>query len=124
MDIRVVHGDALKTEADVLVLKYAQATYGVDEAVVGKFDAIYPSVRNVLPKPGKVLLFETEGHLAVPMVLFVGVVDLRSFEYKAIREFAHRALASLAGSRAEAGHVLFTLHGAGYGLDESEAFRA
>jgi hypothetical protein len=56
--------------------------------------------------------------------LFVGVVDLRSFEYEAIREFSHRALASLAGPRSGAEHVAFTLHGAGYGLDESEAFRA
>jgi hypothetical protein len=32
--IRVVHADALTYPADLLVLKYAQALYGVDEAVV------------------------------------------------------------------------------------------
>lgn len=31
MDIQVAHGDALETDADVLVLKHAQATYGVDD---------------------------------------------------------------------------------------------
>ena len=41
---------------------------------------------------------ETNGHLAARTVLFVGAVDLRSFEYEAIRGFARRALASLATS--------------------------
>lgn len=124
MDIQVAHGDVLETDADVLVLKHAQATYGVDELVVERLEAIGTDVRSVLPKPGEFRLFDTAGHLAARTVLFVGVVELRSFEYKAIREFARRAMASLAVSKPTAVHVAFTLHGAGYGLDESEAFRA
>lgn len=124
MDIQVVHGDALETDADVLVLKHAQATYGVDDLVVGRLEAVGVAVREALPKPGGFRLVETKGHLAARTVLFVGVVDLRSFEYEAIREFARRALTSLAGSMPATAHVVFTLHGAGYGLDESEAFRA
>jgi hypothetical protein len=124
MNIQVMYGDALQTDADVLVLKYAQSTYGVDELVVERLEAIDSSVRKALPKAGGFQLFETRGQLAARTVLFVGVVDLRSFEYEAIREFAHRALASLAKSKPDAAHVAFTLHGAGYGLDESEAFRA
>ena len=57
-------------------------------------------------------------------MLFVGVVDLGSFDYAAIREFARRALTTLAETLPAARHVAFTLHGAGYGLDEAEAFRA
>jgi hypothetical protein len=75
MDIRVLQGDALEISADVLVLKYAQGLYGVDELVVDRLEATGPAVRNTLPKPA-------------------------------------------------ASHIAFTLHGAGYGLDESEAFRA
>ena len=124
MNIQVTYGDALETDADVLVLKYAQSTYGVDELVVERLEAIDSSVRKALPKPGGFQLFETRGQLGARSVLFVGVVDLRLFEYDAIREFAHRALASLAKSKPDVAHVAFTLHGAGYGLDESEAFRA
>jgi hypothetical protein len=124
MNIQVTYGDALQTDADVLVLKYAQSTYGVDELVVERLEATDSSVRRALPKPGGFQLFETRGQLGARTVLFVGVVDLRLFEYDAIREFAHRALAALAKSTPDAAHVAFTLHGAGYGLDESEAFRA
>lgn len=124
MNIQVAQGDALETDADVLVLKHAQATYGVDEVVVERLEVTLGGVRSMLPKPGGVRLFETYGHLAARSVLFVGVVDLRSFGYEAIREFAQRALASLATSNPTVAHVAFTLHGAGYGLDESEAFRA
>jgi len=124
MDIQVAHGDALETVADVLVLKHAQATYGLDELVVERLEASGGGIRNKLPQPGRVRLFETDGRLAARMVLFVGVVGIDSFEYQAIREFAHRALASLAASNPTAAHVAYTLHGAGYGLDESEAFRS
>src|SRR5262245_43723791 len=124
MNIQVMHGDALEFDADVLVLKHAQTTDGIDELVVERLEAIGSAVREWLPKAGRVRLFETKGHLAARAVLFVGVVDLRSFGYEAIREFAGRALASLAKSKPNAAHVAFTLHGAGYGLDESEAFRA
>lgn len=124
MNIQVYHGDVLETDADVLVLKHAQATYGVDKLVVERLEATGTEVLSMLPKPGGFRLFDTKGHLAARTVLFVGVVDLRSFEYQAIRDFARRALSSLAVSKPAAVHVAFTLHGAGYGLDESEAFRA
>ncbi len=124
MDIRVLQGDALEISADVLVLKYAQALYGVDELVVDRLEATGPAVRDTLPKPDGFRLIDTGGHLAAKSVLFVGVVALRAFGYEAIREFSKRALTSLAGAKPAASHIAFTLHGAGYGLDESEAFRA
>jgi hypothetical protein len=124
MDIRVLQGDALEISADVLVLKYAQALYGVDELVVHRLEATGPAVRDTLPKPDGFRLIDTGGHLAAKSVLFVGVVALRVFGYAAIREFSKRALTSLAGAKPAASHIAFTLHGAGYGLDESEAFRA
>jgi hypothetical protein len=123
MEIRVLQGDALEISADILVLKYAQALFGVDEIVVDRLEATKP-VRDTLPRPGSFKLFDTEGNLAAKNVLFVGVVVLRAFGYEAIREFAKRALTSLAEAMPEAAHIAFTLHGAGYGLDESEAFRA
>src|SRR5882757_4091706 len=54
----------------------------------------------------------------------LGVITLRQFRYREIREFASRALMCLAGETPGARHVAFTVHGPGYGLDESESFLA
>jgi hypothetical protein len=124
MDIRVVQGDALEISADVLVLKYAQALYGVDELVVNRLEATRLAVRDTLPEPDGFRLVDTGGQLAANSILFVGVDSLQAFGYAAIREFSKRALTSLAGAKPAASHVAFTLHGVGYGLDEAEAFRA
>src|SRR6476620_6162506 len=115
MDIQVMRGDALETDADVLVLKHAQATYGVDKLVVERLEATSIGVRNLLLEFGGIRLFETNGHLSARMVLFVGVVDLGSFGYEAIREFARRGLGALAESKPTAAHVVFTIHGVRYG---------
>jgi hypothetical protein len=124
MDIRVLQGDALEISADVLVLKYAQALYGVDQLVVSRLEAVRLAVPFSLPKPDGFSLIDTGGHLAAKSVLFVGVISLSAFRYEAIREFSKRALTTLAGAKPAASHIAFTLHGAGYSLDEAEAFRA
>lgn len=124
MEILIVEGDALEISADVLVLKYAQNLYGVDALVVNRLEAAGSQVRNGLPKAGGYRLIDTMGELGSPRVLFVGVVWLRAFRYEAIRAFAKRALASLAQAMPAASHIALTLHGPGYGLDESEAFRS
>jgi hypothetical protein len=124
MEILIVEGNALEVSADVLVLKYAQALYGVDELAVKTIEAAGAEVRERLPKPGDCRLIDAVGQLGVPKVLFVGVVTLRAFDYEGIREFAKRALTSLAETMPAASHVAFTIHGAGYGLDESESFRS
>ncbi len=124
MEILILEGDALEVSADVLVLKYAQTLHGVDNLAVDRLEAAGTQVRNRLPKPGECRLIDTVGQFGAPRVLFVGVVALRAFGYEAIREFAKRALTSLAGTMPAASHVALTLHGPGYGLDESEAFRS
>lgn len=124
MEIVILEGDALEISADVLVFKYAQALYGADELAVARLEVANSEVRDRLPKPGKCILLDTMGQLAAPRVLFVGVVTLRAFGYEEIREFAKRALTWLAAAVPTASHVALTLHGPGYGLDESEAFRS
>ena len=57
-------------------------------------------------------------------ILYVGVEELFEFRYQNIREFAHRALAYLAKTSPQIETVCFTLHGAGYWLDEIEAFES
>ena len=124
VDIRIVEGDALDIVADVLVLKYAQALYGVDELAVDKLDAKGEGVRRRLPEARRRQTDRRPRASRCEKVLFVGVVKLRAFGYEEIREFAHRAMMSLADALPSTSHVALTLHGAGYGLDEAEAFRS
>jgi hypothetical protein len=117
--IRVKHADALTYRADLLVLKYAQTLYGVDEAVVrrlgleqGRLPAIY---RHTLVR---------QADIATEEILFLGVPPLARFAYREIREFAFRAMSVAATTCPEAREICLTLHGPGYGLDETEAFES
>lgn len=124
MEIEVIHGDALELPCDVLVLKYAQGLYGLDELVVQRLEANGHALTGSLPKPDGFRLFPANNLFGAKQILMLGVPTLRQFGYDAIRRFAHRALAALAGAHPEVKQVGITLHGPGYGLDEAEAFRA
>jgi hypothetical protein len=122
--IRVVvkEADALKFPADVLVLKYAQSLLGVDSAVYAKLGAAGITLR--VPKVGDYKLFQSRGAIGADSVLFLGVKGLRDLGYGEIREFGRRALATLRTAEKTFAHVALTIHGPGYGLDETEAFKA
>jgi len=124
MQIEIIHGDALEFVCDVLVLKHAQALYGVDSLVVHHLETAGSSIRDKLPKPYGFEIFLTRQALGAARVLFVGVPELRQFDYEAIRIFARRALMALAEALPATKHLAITLHGPGYGLDETEAFKA
>ncbi|SJM91073.1 conserved hypothetical protein [Crenothrix polyspora] len=49
---------------------------------------------------------------------------MRQFNYSEIRDFARRALVSIASKKPNVHHIVFTIHGPGYGLDETEAFES
>ena len=122
----VKEGDALSCPADVLALKFAQALYGLDNAVVDRLGS-----RNVevdfgrrLPNIGSFCLLETLGAITAKEALFISVEPLHQFEYKQIREFARHVLKALAGARPGTKHLCLTIHGPGYGLDETEAFES
>jgi hypothetical protein len=122
--ISIEEGDALSFDADVLAVKYAQEHYGVDRAVAERLSALYPNLSDLLPKIDGFRLLQTKGALQTTAVLFVGVKPLREFGYSEIRDFGRKVLASLAGDAPDTKRVALTLHGAGYGLDETEAFEA
>lgn len=122
--ISVQSGDALRTECDVLALKYAQALYGVDAEVVSTLEGAGISVQPLLPKQDGFRLIPSNGAVAANRVLFVGVSDLMRLDYAGIRAFAMRTLAALAMALPSTMRLIMTVHGVGYGLDESEAFRA
>ncbi len=120
--LTVVAGDAFVIKGDVLVLKFAQDLYGLDRAVYARLqqNGTAPS----LPGIDEDLVVKTHGSMAVTNIQFVGVKPLRQFNYSEIRDFARRSLVSLADKTPTARHLVFTVHGAGYGLDEMEAFKS
>jgi len=119
--LAVVAGDAFEIEGDVLVLKYARTLFGLDRAVHDRLRRHGPVP---LPETDQDAVLPSHGELKVRAVQFVGVERLGHFKYPEIRDFARRSLASLALRRPDARHVVFTIHGPGYGLDEMEAFKS
>jgi len=122
IDIQIT--DVLKIKTDVLVLKYAQVFYGVDSVVFSRLGTLHKKVEGKLPRPNDFLLLESLGSLGAEYVLFAGVVDVLQFRYKEIRDFSFRSLQYLSKIKPDVEHICLTLHGASYGLDETEAFEA
>lgn len=118
--VRVIHGDALHTDADVLALKYARQFYGADERAADTLKQY--EVKDMSPGVGSFRLLDTQGAVAAHRVLFVGVPQLYQFDYSEIRIFGSKVLAALAGEVPDARVIVMTLHGPGYGLDERECF--
>ena len=123
MRIEVLASDATTVEADVLALKYAQARYGLDAYVAQRLLESGHPQEIMSPKPGGFRILEGQG-VAARHVLFVGVEPLWEFEYQQIRAFARKVLVSLAGQLPDTRRLIVTVHGPGYGLDESESFES
>lgn len=120
VELRVLQADALRYSSDLLVLKHAQRSYGVDETAVhiASIDA------KTLPMIGDSLLVKKPLGLAPRNLLFLGVEPIGSFSYRSIRDFSRRALAAAAGISPVVREISMTLHGLGFGLDETEAFES
>ncbi|MBN8908212.1 MAG: hypothetical protein J0H99_16605, partial [Rhodospirillales bacterium] len=120
-EIKVVAGDILAVPADVLVLKFAGARYGVDETVATILEAWQP---RPLKEGESQLVEHTSSRIRAQKVLFIGVADLHNFRYREIREFG-REIISVGSRLASSPEIIATtLHGTNYGLDEQEAFLA
>ena len=120
VELKVVQADVFGYSSDLLVLKYAQAPYGVDERVayLAGIDAA------MLPKVGSYLLIERPSQIAYRHLLFLGVEAIDTFDYRSVRGFSRRALAEASRISAPVREISMTLHGAGFGLDETEAFES
>jgi len=115
LSISVVEDDVLKRPCDLLVLKHADDFFGVDQIVAERLEF------DDQVKAGKYALLAGK-RMKAKHVLFVGVGPLGRFRYGQIRKFGAQAL-KLARNVVESPRTIaFTLHGPGYGLDESEAF--
>ena len=124
--VSVAVGDVTSFKADVLVLKYAQAHYGIDGIVSQRVTRRGVDENQFAPRPGVSSYFSSCRGICPANILVVGVKGLYDFSYKDIRIFARTALEALADIEKDTSmeHVCFTLHGAEYGLDEVEAFES
>jgi hypothetical protein len=124
VNIRIVNGDALAVKSDALVLKYAQANYGVDRAAMQILANAGWDTSGMCPKPGDYRLVRDPPNIGPHFLIFMGVEPLYQFSYGQIRDFARHCLGVLAAEAPEVKTLSVTLHGVKYGLDEAEAFES
>jgi hypothetical protein len=122
-------GDALTTPGDVLIVKYAQASYGLDRVVLERLEATSSRVVADLPLPGQRLALRAPSVAAAPVVLFVGTPPLERLGYDAVRTWAREGIAALREVAADAETVVTTVHGVQVGgsagsLDEQRSLIA
>ncbi len=118
----VVEGDITQIDADVIALKYARKFHGADEIVAVRLtvgQAI--SLDQVWPETGDYVYLDTRGSVKAVHTLFVGTPILRQTDYKQLREFAARVLSALTEVAPQTQHLAMTIHGPGFGLDETES---
>lgn len=120
VELNVIEADALTYVTDLLVLKHAQASYGVDAKAVHAADINIAK----LPAVGESLLVREPSHLASRNLLFIGVEPAHAFGYQSIRLFSRRALSLANEVLPSVREIAMTMHGVGFGLDETEAFES
>lgn len=123
MKITIKNTDAFRIFGDVLVLKYAQALYGLDSVVVEKLE-VKNNIQDKLPLPNEELITNSNPIENYKKILFIGVCSLHEFQYNEIEEFTKRALSTIQKKFLSSKIVVFTLHGQGYGLDVEKAFKS
>ena len=116
--------DILESAGDVLILKYAQQSYGVDREVAMRLKSTGALDPDELPEHGEYHFLNSNGAVDANAVLFVGTVPLGDFGYQDVREFARLSLANLSIAAPQTESVLVTLHGVNYFLDEIESFES
>lgn len=126
--IEVVEGDALEFPADVLMVKDAPRSGGLDARVRKMFKGSGAAGDNL--EVGDYRLIEIKGNLSqrvkTKYVLRVGSASIFELDYAEIRKLGRNMLAALHAEGAEVYHAVTTLHGVNTAManDEEEAFRS
>src|SRR5258708_4219411 len=120
----LANGDITTYKGDVVVLKYAQSFHGADLAVARALVQQNINIKDLEAPIGGYRFVETQGGIAAPYALCIGVKSLWTFRYAELLEFSATVFSILAEQAPDARHVLMTIHGMGYGLDEAETLLA
>lgn len=115
MEVVIANADITQVAADLIVMKHANGFRGADEVVAR-------TVGFTSTVPAGEFSFHSGRGTAASEVLFIGVGPLRAFRYEQIQQFCQRAIALSTQHRPASKHLVFTIHGPGYGLDLEEAF--
>jgi hypothetical protein len=118
--IEVENADALVGASDVLVLKHAQVSVGVDAAAKERLGV---DLELDLP-PGDLLVMRNVDEVGPRNVVFLGVPPLADFGYPEIQLFGRRAVSLTVAEFPDCRELALTLHGVGFGLDETACFEA
>ncbi|MDQ2716524.1 MAG: TIR domain-containing protein [Chloroflexota bacterium] len=124
IEFSIRQGDITSFDADVLALKYAQEFFGTDEIIASLLDKVGISIDTLQPRIGDFRCVETHNCIQARHALFIGVPDIVDFNYQHVQEFTVQVLKVLANIAPATRHLAMTIHGAGFGLDEIEAFLA
>ena len=89
VQLKIVQGDALSYSSDLLVLKYAQKSYGLDRRAVN----VAGVDATTLPLVGASLLVQKPSGMASSNLLFLGVEPIAAFSSR------HRASAGTGNQR-------------------------
>lgn len=120
VEIRIVEEDALAAEVDVLVLKHAQTSLGLDALAKERLGLDL----DMNLRPGEEEIVSGRPAVGAGSVVFLGVPPLSKFGYAEISHFARRAMSLVAAEFPAARELGITLHGVGFGLDEAACFEA
>lgn len=121
IEIKSVFNDIAKVDADVIALKFAREFYGADSAIAMTLSDSVNQLARLSPEIGQFSLVSTEGKIEAKKALFVGVPELLSFRYTQIYEFSKKVLEILKNEDPSVQILAMTIHGVGYGLDETES---
>ncbi len=121
VEVKVQCQDVLKVECDVLAVKYAQGFHGADHEAAA---ALQVPRNSISPLPGTGVLIDSGNRLPARQVLFVGTQPLRQINYRRIYDFILQTFEFLAEKAPKTRHLVMTVHGVNFGLDEREAFHS
>ena len=120
-------GNLVDISADVVALKYSnKQLHGSALYLMGVLaqKGLDLSTFEFPEKIGEYKFLETEDIISIPTILYIGVPKLGKFRYGELRKFAEDVLKILATEKPQTQHLVMTVHGPGYGLDEMEAMIA
>ena len=122
--VAVEYENVLDFSADVLILKHAQKSFGVDLEVVERLKDGGLHLDHELPHPGQGLIVNTNHHLYTPVTIFVGVPSLYQLDYPHVEKLGYDAVATVYDQVNDAKHIALTTHGSGFGLAPDRALKS
>lgn len=120
----IVFHNLIRYRADVAAFKFAQGFHGADQYAAQTLLGAGVDLSLMQPARDAESYFATQGALGAPNALFVGMPRLRQITYEDLRGLGQRTLAALARHAPEAVHLASTIHGPGFGKDETESLLA